>query len=306
MTYQPMPPGYRPAPVSRRRRPAKPLRSICLLGCLVPVACAALLLLMSLLLLPGPLDIVILGLDARPGQGYLTRADSIMLLNVNPGALRVSLLSIPRDVFITAPGYGPQRINTINMLGEQEVEGGGPDLVKASFLESFGVTVDNYVRLDFDGFVALIDAVGGVEIDVPNHIIDYDFPTREGGRAEVRFEPGVQHMDGERALQYARTRHQDDDYQRAGRQQQVVEALVKKLSNPLNVIRWPLVWQALHSHSDTDLNVVDMARMVPALVLGWPGREQRVLQREDLVGMAGGYAVPNYDQLNPWIAERFD
>jgi LCP family protein required for cell wall assembly len=305
--YQPVPPGYTSVPARRvRRRRVSPWRLICLTGCLVPLLCVGMSLVLSLLLLPGPIDVVVLGLDARPGQGYLTRADSIMLLNVNPGSLSVTMLSIPRDVFISVPGYGPQRINTINLLGEQEAEGRGPALVKASFRESFGVDVDNYIRLDFDAFVAVVDAVGGVEIDVPKLIIDYAFPTRAGGTMEIRFEPGTQHMDGERALQYARTRHQDDDYQRAGRQQQVVEALVKKLSNPLNLYRWPLVWQAFSAHSDSDLNAFDMLRMAPVLVLGWPSREQRVLQREDLIPGAGGYAIPYYDRLNPWIAERFD
>ncbi|MCL4732156.1 MAG: LCP family protein, partial [Planctomycetes bacterium] len=114
------------------------------------------------------------------------------------------------------------------------------------------------------------------------------------------------HMDGERALQYARTRHQDDEYQRAGRQQQVLDALVKKLANPLHVTAWPRVWRAIQDHTDTDLGTWDMLRLAPGLLLGWPGREQRVLQREDLIGMKAGYWIPNYDLLLPWIEERFD
>ncbi len=305
LPYPPPLPHYRsPRLVRPRRR-----RGLCLVGCLVPLLtlfCCASACLLTLLLAPGSLDIVIMGVDARPGEGYLTRADSIMLMNVAPGRLRVSLLSIPRDVFIQVPGYGEQRLNTINMLGEQEAAGSGPTLLKASLRESFGVEVERYVRLDFSGFEAIIDAVGGVDIDVPKLIVDYEYPTEDGGVMTVRFEPGRQHMDGERALQYARTRHQDDDYQRAARQQQVLDALLRKLSDPRYFYTWPRVLYAMQAHTDTDLNLWDMWRLGPALLLGWHSREQRVLQREDLIGMAAGYWVPDYEQLRPWIEAHFD
>jgi LCP family protein required for cell wall assembly len=259
-----------------------------------------------LLFPPAPVDLLILGIDARPGQGYLTRADSVMLLNVSPGDLGVSLLSIPRDVFIVAPRYGEQRISAINALGEQEAEGSGPALLEASVKESFGVEVDRYVRLDFQGFIDVIDAVGGVDIDVPKLIIDDDYPTPDGGTMTVRFDPGWEHMDGERALQYARTRHQDGDYERAARQQQVVDALVRKLSDPRYVTAWPRVWQALQEHTDTDLSAWDMARIGPALALGWSQRDEWVLRREDLIGMKAGYWIPDYERIIPWIEGHFD
>jgi LCP family protein required for cell wall assembly len=275
-------------------------------GCLLPLLAGLVLLAVTYMLFPPkPLNIVILGVDARPGEGYLTRSDTVMLLNITPGRLGVSLLSIPRDVFINVPGYGEQRINTINVLGEEEARGSGPALVKASFKESFGVTVRNYVRLDFNGFVALVDAVGGVDIKVPKLIIDYDYPTKDGGTMTVRFDPGRQHMNGERALQYARTRHQDGDYQRAERQQQVVDAVIKKLADPRQIIHWPRIWKAVRSNTDTDLSAWDMVRLGPALVLGWPGRNQRVLQQEDLIGMKAGYWRPNYDRILPWIKKHF-
>ncbi len=308
MTRPPYPlvPTYRrPLRSARLRR----RRGLCLVGCLLPLlmlCCSLSACILPLLITPGPVDIVIMGVDARPGEGYLTRADSIMLLNVTPWRLRVSLLSIPRDVFIQVPGYGEQRINTINTLGEQESPGSGPALLKASLQQSFGVGVERYVRLDFEAFVAVIDAVGGVDIDVPKLIVDYEYPTADGGVMTVRFEPGRQHMDGERALQYARTRHQDDDYQRAARQQQVLDALLRKLSDPRYIYTWPRVLYAIQAHTDTNLNLWDMWRLGPALLLGWHNREQRVLQREDLIGMAAGYWVPDYERLRPWIEAHFD
>lgn len=298
------------SPPQRRRVRRSFRRASCLSACLfvalVPFMCMAVFMLAYVVFPPEPVDIVILGVDARPGQRYLTRTDSIMLLNVTPRRFDVSLLSIPRDVFVEVPGYGMQRINTINVLAEQEAEGSGPDLVKASMEENFGITVEHYVRLDFNGFIALVDAVGGIDIDVPKLIIDYNYPTFDGGTETVQFDPGRQHMDGERALQYARTRHQDDDYRRAERQQQVVDALVKKLSDPRQIVNWPRVVRAIQSNTDTDLGALDMLRIGPAMLLGWSGKSQRVVDREDLIGMQAGYAVPNYDTLLPWINEHFD
>lgn len=301
--------SYPPAPVPRlRRRMRRPLRRRgCLLaGCLAalaaPALCGCLLLAAYVLFPPEPVDVLLLGVDARPGQGYLTRTDSVMVLNITPGRASVSLLSIPRDVFIHVPGYGEQRINTINVLGEQDGYG-GPALLTASMAESFGIEVDHYARLDFAAFTALVDAVGGVEIDVPKRIVDYEYPTPEGGVMTVVFEPGRQHMNGERALQYARTRHQDDDFRRAERQQQVIDALVRKL------VTAPQHWgqvMALLGDWDTDLSTWDMLRLSPGLLVGWSGRDQRVLEREDLIGMRAGYWVPNYERLLPWIAEHFD
>ncbi len=278
----------------------------CLLVILLPLSCINAFALLYIIFPPPPIDILLLGLDARPGQGYLTRSDSFMMLNITPSDLHVSLLSIPRDVFIQVPDYGEQRINTINALGEQEAKGSGPALIEASIQESFGVTMDRYVRLDFGGFVKLVDAVGGITIDVPKLIIDYDYPTMDGGVMTVQFDPGREHMDGERALQYARTRHQDDDYQRAERQQQVVDALIKKLSSPGQIAHWPKIWKALQDYTNTDMSAWDMLRWSPALLAGWPNRTQRVLQREDLIGMKAGYWRPNYDELVPWIQDHFD
>jgi LCP family protein required for cell wall assembly len=292
-------------------KPAARWRRRGLFGCvtilLVLFACSSATALSYTLFPPESMNILILGLDARPGEGYLARTDSVMLLRVQPDKMQVSLLSIPRDVFIETPGYGERRINTIHLLGEQDPigTGDGPALVTASLEESFDIDIDHYIRLDFEAFVALIDAVGGIEIDVPEPIIDDEYPTVDGGTMPIRFEPGPQHMDGSEALQYARTRHQDDDFHRAGRQQQVFDALIKKLSDPRQVVNWPRTWQVLRSHTDTDLSAWDVTRIGPALLWGWPDRNHRVLQGDDLIEIRAGYWIPDYDRIMPWIEDHF-
>lgn len=251
---------------------------------------------------PQPLNILILGLDAREGEGFGTRADSIIVMGVNARQLRVSVLSIPRDLFLDVPNYGMQRINTINVLGEQAQQGGGSALLRASIEKNFGVQVDRYARLNFEMFVALVDAVGGVSIDVERVIVDNAYPTGVGdGVMQVRFESGIQTMDGARALIYARTRQSDDDYRRAERQQQVLAALAKKLANPLHV---PAVLNILTRYVDTDLSLWDLALAAPPVLLNAGRFDQLVINRDYILGTQAGYAVPNYPLVDAWLRGR--
>jgi LCP family protein required for cell wall assembly len=270
---------------------------------LLPVFCCGMTLLIYLVFPPPHIDILILGVDSRPGEGFVSRTDTIMLLGIDPAHLRTSILSIPRDVFIEVPGFGQQRINTVNVLGEEQGQGRGVDLLIASLAQDFGIHVDRYARLQFSGFVELIDTVGGVTIDVERSIVDDSFPMPEGGVTTIRFDSGVQHMDGERALIYARTRHADDDYQRADRQQQVVSALMAKMANPLH---WPAVMAVLNRALDTNLTVLDLALLAPPMLLN-AGRDDRlVIDRDYIIGTAEGRAVPNYEKIKPWLAGHFE
>ena len=248
-------------------------------------------------------DILVLGVDSRPGEGWVARADSVILVGIDPRRFNLTMMSIPRDLSIDVPGYGLQRVNTVNMLGEMEEPGRGPALTAAGIKQSFGVMPDKYVRLDFNGFVRLIDAVGGININVENPISDYAYPTEDGGTIPVEFPAGVQHMDGERALIYARTRHADDDYRRAERQQQVISALLGKLILPFN---WPAVVATLSQAVDTNVNVVDMALLAPTVVINGGRGEHLVIDRNYITGTADGTAVPDYARIAPWLETYFE
>ncbi len=258
--------------------------------------------LMYLMFPPAPLDVLVLGIDARAGEGDVARADSLMLAGINPAALQVSLLSVPRDLRLEVPGYGVQPINTANALGEQSERGTGPALTASALEGPLGLTVDRYLRLRFDDLEALIDAAGGVTIDVERTIRDDAFPLSDTETAVVQFDPGLQWMDGERALQYARTRHADDDYARAGRQQQVAQAFARQLLNPLT---WPGVLAAL-SAIDTDLTLVDLLGAAPVVVLNAGRFEQRTIDRTLLQTRDDGSVVVDWEALRPWVAAHFD
>ena len=294
-------PDQKPPPQHARRRPRW---QWALLALSSPLWVCAAVMLLYVLIPPPPADILVLGLDARTGEGYVTRTDTIILLGVQPRRLRVSALSIPRDLFINVPGYGSRRVNTVNVLGEMAEAGSGPTLLSAGITESFGVTPERYVRLNFEAFTRLVDAVGGVRIDVPRQIIDYSYPTSDYGTRVVRFEPGVQQMDGEAALAYARTRHADDDYGRAARQQQVLSALMRKLANP---VHWGPASAVIAQNVDSDMHLLQMGLYAPPMLFsGATGTLDRlVIDREYILGGANG-AVPNYEKLRPWIEPRFD
>jgi len=243
-----------------------------------------------------------MGLDSRGNEGYVTRSDTIMIVGIKPSHMDLSLLSIPRDLFINVPNYGLQRINTINVLGELEEQGTGPQLLSKSIEQDFGIGIDYYVRLDFQAFVALVDAVGGLDINVPYAVTDYQFPTDDYGTIEVHFDTGWQHMDGKRALTYARTRHADDDYRRAERQQLVVEALTKKLINPIN---WPVAWLTIQQNTETNLNPLNILGLIPPVLFGVGDMNRLVIDRNYILP-GDGYSIPNYEAIKPFIEANFD
>lgn len=255
-----------------------------------------------ILIPPPPLTLLITGVDARNGEGYQTRTDSVILANFAPSRVQVSLLSIPRDLFISVPRYGLQRINTVNALGEQESSGRGNTLLMESIEQSFGITPTRYARLNFSGFVNLIDAVGGVTIDVPSLLVDTRYPTENNGMMTVRFEAGSQHMDGATALIYARTRQADDDYRRAARQQQVISALSVKLINP---IYWIPALGTIATSVDTNLNVFEFGLYAPVVLFNAGRFETQVIDRDYITTDTSGAVVPNYARLETWLEEHF-
>jgi LCP family protein required for cell wall assembly len=261
---------------------------------------------------PPRMNVLLLGVDARPGQGYVTRTDTVILVTVDPAQPYVGMLSIPRDLYVDVPGYGYRRINTAHVYGENEATGRGMELAAQTVANNFGVPVHRTLRMNFQGFVAIVDAAGGVDIDVPARIYDGAYPTENYGTMVITFEPGLQHMDGERALQYARTRHSSNDFIRAARQQEVMVALGRRLSNPLNWWRLPAVYAAFASHVETDLTIFDAALLAPAVVQVGPGNfEREVLSRENSMVVNANVTgdpyllAPNWSQVNPLIDEMF-
>ena len=236
-------------------------------GCFIIFLGAALalglfaLLAYGLLQIPSPTNILILGIDKRPGEGNTVRTDTILLLRSDPSTPHLTLLSIPRDLWVTIPNRGEERINTAHFYGELEAPGSGLDRAAETVAVNFDIPVHRSLRLDFDAFRSVIDAAGGIEVDVPTRIVDNEYPTEDYGTMRIEIPAGPQLMDGETALQYVRSRHGSSDFDRAARQQQIVLALAKKLASPSGLVFLPRVYYAYQNAVETDLSLRDLFRL---------------------------------------------
>jgi LCP family protein required for cell wall assembly len=255
-------------------------------------------------------NLLILGLDRRPEEGYAVRSDTILLTTIYPPDARIGLLSIPRDLYVGIPGHGDNRINTAHFWGENDAPGSGPTLAMQTVALNFGVEVHHYVRVDFGGFRAVVDAVGGVDVDVERGIVDDAYPTADYGTIRIEIPAGPQRMDGETALRYVRTRHDSSDFDRARRQQQILIALARRLLEPEVWPRLPAFYLAVMNNVDTDLTGKDLVLMAPTLYRAGPdGIEHHIIDHEMTqswtTSNGGAVLLPRWEMIDPVIQELF-
>jgi polyisoprenyl-teichoic acid--peptidoglycan teichoic acid transferase len=208
-----------------------------------------------------PITVLLLGVDQRCDKEGPTQTDTLMTATIDPVAKTVSVLSIPRDLWVKIPGFEVDRVNQAHYYGQAfEYPGGGPALATETVESLLGIPIDYYVTINFDAFIQIIDQIGGIEIDVPESIDDPTYPDRCYGYDPFFIEAGQQHLDGERALKYARTRATfGGDVDRAARQQAVVMAVrerILKLDMVPQLIRQaPLLWQTLQDNVRTNMSL---------------------------------------------------
>jgi polyisoprenyl-teichoic acid--peptidoglycan teichoic acid transferase len=219
-------------------------------------------------LLSEPTTILVMGTDGgrARGRGDARRSDSLLLLHLDPATHRVSYLSIPRDLRVEIPGYGTSKVNAASQVG-------GPALTLATVKKLTGLPIDHVVVVNFDGFKDLIDAVGGIDVNVPKRILSNKFdcpykPARCANWEGWRFEKGKQHMDGRRALVYSRIRENrldpsDTDISRGGRQQAVADALGQRLASFGTFLRLPFMGEKVAAPLATDFSAWELVQ------LGW-------------------------------------
>ena len=205
--------------------------------------------------------ILVIGSDARPGESPEgTRGDSLHIVGVNPAKGAVSILGIPRDSFVPIPGIGTRKINEALL--------GGPDLVVRTVEHLTGVAIDGYVLTGFAGFQDLVNAVGGIRVDVPYRMSD--------PYSNAYFRPGPRHMLGRDALAFSRDRHDvpGGDFGRSLNQGRMLIAALRQLKadvakNPASLLTW-LAAGAKILH--TDLSLSDMAALLLSMPSLDPGR----------------------------------
>lgn len=210
--------------------------------------------------------ILLLGLDRRD-ETEITRSDTMIIATLDLWEGVASLLSIPRDLVVNIPGNGEDRINAAYAFGQlahPDDPAAGPALAVATVAKAFDVTIDHYIQVDFKGFRGVVDAVGGVDIDIAETIDDPDYPTDDYGYKHIHFDPGCYHLDGVRALEYARSRHDSDDNKRRDRQMQVMQAALDQTSDMNAARRLPEIVKALGSTVQTSIpweGQLSLARM---------------------------------------------
>lgn len=258
--------------------------------------------------------VLVMGMDRRPGEfGGAYRTDTMILISLDPQTDSVGMLSIPRDLWVEIPGYSLQKINTAYTVGELEGPGGGPLLAMQTVQYNFGIRVNEYVTVDFDTFMAIIDLIGGIHVEVPYEIYDPEYPDMNYGYDPFYIEAGWHTLDGATALKYARSRHGSDDIDRSKRQQQVILAVRDKVLSanmiPELAPRAFEIWAELNEGIDTGLSLDQILQLAwwakdispsnyTRAVVGW---EYVIPWRYEGLDIL----IPNRDKIGPLMVEVF-
>ncbi len=212
---------------------------------------------------------LLLGSDRR---ARAFRTDAILLLAVRPWEGTVSLISFPRDLYVYIPGWRMQRLNAAYYRGVRSgYPGGGPQLVRDTFLYNFGIRVDSVTLVHLEGFREIVDILGGIWVPVACPYTDWrlkspDLDPYDPENWELyTVEPGLVWMDGEMALWYVRARKRSSDFNRHRRQQAVLLALRNRLLEPENWRRLPALYRVLQEYVETDLTWQDLLPFLPLL-----------------------------------------
>jgi len=283
------------------------LLGLALLGSLAAAA------LIGLAMLAGapPRTVLLFGVDERPDEqqrGVPGHTDTIAVLVLGATG-EATLVSFPRDLWVTIPGYGPERLNVAYPVGAQS---GGPPagaaLLARTLSAGFGLATDRWARVDFRGFAAMVDAAGGVDISVPQTIVDETYPTDDYGTRRLVIPAGRQHFDGAEALAYARTRAPDSDFGRMARQQQVLVALRQQMLSPAGLVRLPRLLAALPAAVRSDLSARETLALLRTLAATPPDRLRALVIGPDLAPPSvgpGGAAIltPRTDAIRQAIVQ---
>lgn len=276
-------------------RPLPARRRSCLTGCcswiLVPLA-------LTLLYFFAPLrtNILLLGTDDSPERGAVGRTDTIILATIVPLKPYVGMLSIPRDLWVTVPGVGEQRINTAYFFAESNAPGSGSQAALQTIRENFGVPVRYYAVIHMFGLASVVDALGGVDIQLDS---------ATGG-----FPAGMHHLSGEQALVFVRERSSSDDFNRMLRAQILLSAVLRKASHPSGWTSLPQFVSAVAQVIDTNLPLWQWPRLLFALLRAFLfGIDSQTITREMVVpfqtSQGAQVLAPNWEAIRPLLDRMF-
>lgn len=246
--------------------------------------------------LHGKRNIMVLGVDRRSGD--IGRSDTLFVTMLDTSRNQAALLSIPRDTLVSIPGHGWDKVNHAYAYG-------GHDLSRKTLENFLGIQINNYVLVDFQGFIKLVDAIGGVDIDVEKPMQYADPYDGENGLV-INLQPGRQHMDGTTAIQYVRYRDEEGDIGRVTRQQKFMKAVFAKLRSASLLTRAPEIARTLYQSIETDLSVTDLASLLVTFAKNVSGTSQ--LETAMVQGSPAylddiSYWIPNMMALRQQVAQ---
>ncbi len=255
-----------------------------------------LLFIVAYLFAPMRNTILILGVDGGLGRAELGRTDTIILAAVYPLMPEVSMLTIPRDLWVAQPDGSENRINTAFFFAEAENPGSGARATAQVVYQNFGVPVDYTVVLCMDGVVGIVDALGGIEVSL-------DTP-------QAGYPAGAHRLSGEQALAFARNRSDGDDFGRMAQGQILLRGLMRELLRPSAWANLPTLIGAVREAAEMDIPAWQWPRLGLAFLrAGSTGMESRAIDREMVTPFttSGGAQVlrPNWEAIKPVLEELF-
>ncbi len=241
--------------------------------------------------------IMIMGVDERADD--VGRSDTLMIATIDPEKDRVALLSIPRDTRIRIKGYGYDKINAAFAYGGERLT--------QNTVESFlGLDIDHYVIINTQAFVKIIDAVGGIDVDVEKRMY-YEDPWDDDGGLIIDLYPGKQHMDGKTAITYVRYRDEEGDIGRIKRQQKFMQACLDKFTSPSIITSLPSVVSEIIDSVRTDLSLRQILEFAGTLKEAKEyGMRTEMVPGRPLYIDGISYWIPDIESLRTSIANTLD
>ena len=219
-----------------------------------------------------------------------------MLTSFDPNEPYLNILSVPRDLWVTIPGIGEGRINTTHFFAEAELPGSGPAAMIEMIRSNFGVDFPYFIRIQFNGFREIVDALGGVDIELSEPMAGY--------------QPGKYHLTGNKALAFVRERMDSDDFHRMQHGQFMIISVFKTMLKDKNWWRLPAVASEFFKIIETNVPTWMWPRLAFTLLrLGPNGIDHRVVSSDMVTPFTTSdgamVLLPNWDFINPVLEEMF-
>jgi LCP family protein required for cell wall assembly len=249
------------------------------------------------LFFPAKETLLVLGIDRAFENTAIGRSDTNILLSVRPFSGTASIFSIPRDLWVTIPGYGENRINAAHYFGEGEQAGNGPRLAIMTIEDNFGIQIDHYMRIRLEKFPQIVDAMGGVELQLETAMAGYP--------------AGTHILNGTQTLAFVRDRAGTDDFFRMAQGQVFLNSFIRTVLKPSNWLKFPAVIIASVQTIDTDIPLWQLPRVLVSTVRSFLFKniDYVILQREMVVPWvtpAGAQVLlPDWPQIQPVIQNEF-